>query len=116
MGWLTILESAPPLGSLPADYLVWLIQVRALLEAEMAAIPAQMEALIREYEVLTLEYDKVADDNRGLSGNMEVGQIKSESSQITQIRRTGALMLIGSFLGFLILGFIWLVQITQRTE
>ena len=116
MGWLTILESAPPSGSLPVDYLVWLVQVRVLLEAEMAAIPAQIEALIREYEVLTLKYAKVADGNRGLSGNMEVGQIRSEPSQITQIRPTGALVLIGSLLGFLVLGIIWLVQITRRTE
>ncbi len=115
-GWLSILESAPLLGSLPVDYQAWLIQVQAVLEAEMAAIPAQIEALIREYEALTLEYARVADGNRGLSGNMEVGQIKSEPSQINQIRPTGALMLVGSFLGFLVLGSIWIVQITRRTE
>jgi hypothetical protein len=116
LAWRTVLESSPPLGSLPTDYLTWLDQVLRLIETEMALIPGQIDDLNRHYENLAAEYRQNSDLSRGLSGNMEVGQIKSNSLQANPLRPTGVLVLIGGLIGFLVWMIISLAQITRRTE
>jgi hypothetical protein len=114
-GWLYILESAPPTGSLPEEYGAWLDMINVQLETELSAIPAQIAALSQGYDGLVMNYAKAADASRGLSGNMEVGQIKSEPVQIEQLRPTAALILVGAFLGLSLWIFWWLIQITRKT-
>jgi hypothetical protein len=115
MGWLPTLESAPPLGSLAVDYLAWLLQVRALIEAELAVLPVQIEALTSEHAALAAEYNRSADDSRALSANLKVQRLKAQAPRVERLRPTGTLMLIGGGLGFLVWGIFWLAQITRRT-
>jgi hypothetical protein len=116
LGWQPVLETAPPPGSLPVDYLAWLLQVRALVDAELAALPAQIRALTSEYKALAPEYTRAADDSRALLANLEVQLTNTEPPQVAHLRPSGSLMLIGGALGLLVWGIFWLVQITRRTD
>ena len=115
MGWLPILEAAPELGSLPEEYLTWLAQAEALIETELAVLPAQIETLSGEHAALAAEYNRAADDSRALSANLEVQSIKTEPPQVSRLRPTGTLMLIGGLAGLLVWVLFWLVGITRRT-
>ena len=65
LGWISLLEAAPPLDSPPENYLAWLVQVEAVIESELTSLPAQIERLTSEHETLAAEYSKAADDSQG---------------------------------------------------
>lgn len=114
-GWQSIINTEPPIGSVPEDYQRWLEQVNALIEAELAIIPLQIDALKSEFESLTVAYRKSSDESRGLSGNIEIGPLKSGMVDVVHLQPTGTLMLIGGVLSLIVMGLIWLVQVTRRT-
>ena len=114
-GWSPLLEAAPALGSYPAHYQVWLSQVIALIEAELAVLPAQIASLADDYAALTAEYAALADESRALSATLEVGPIVEQPPVIEHLRPTGTLLLIGGMLGLLVGGFFWLVQVTRKS-
>lgn len=115
-GWITAFDAAPLIGSLPSDYLLWLNQVNALIDAELARLPSIIDTLEVEHKDLSVQYDLAADQSRALSGNLEVSQIKDEPPNVISLRPTGTLMLIGGLLGLLAWMMGWLVQITRKTK
>jgi hypothetical protein len=115
-GWSAILDAYPSFGNLPAEYLDWLEQVGALLDAELAILPSQIENLQVEHDQVASEYEQTAIESRALSAGMEVAQIKEQSPEIVHLRPAGTLMLVGGVLGLLAWMLIWLYQISRRTE
>jgi len=115
-GWLSVLEAAPPPGSLPADYLAWLTQVSALIETELAILPTQIGALTLEQESLAKEYSEAADKSLALSANLVVKRLSSDPPRISHLRPTGTLILVGALLGLVVWGIFWLIQITRRMD
>ena len=115
IGWRSAMDSSPPLGAQPEDYLNWLQQVMTLIETELSEIPTQLENLTGEYNDLATEYNQIADTTLSLSGNLEVQNLKSNRLDVYQLRPTGALIIIGGVLGLLIYGVILIIQISRRT-
>jgi hypothetical protein len=116
MGWFSIMEDTPVFGSSSKEYLNWLGQVDAMIESELSALPAQIGALTHEQESLYSEYRTSADESKALSANLNVEILNNEQPQVTELRKTGTMMIIGGLLGVLAWGFGWLVQVTRRTE
>ncbi len=115
-GWIAALEAAPSLGTFPIEYLNWLTQVIALMDAELAELPKTIEALNVDFIQLTDEYKMAADQSRALAGNFEVAKIKAQPPEVDHLRPTGTLMLIGGLFGLMILIIGWVIQITRKTE
>jgi FtsZ-binding cell division protein ZapB len=114
-GWQHVLESAPPLGSLPADYLEWLLPVNALIEAEQMLLPGEIAALQEQHTNLSADYQQAAGQSQALSANIEVVQNQKVDPQITHLRPKGSLLLVGGLLGVLVLILGWLVKVTLRS-
>jgi hypothetical protein len=110
------MEDAPPNGSLLEDYLGWLDRVDGMIDAELSTIPAQIHVLASKKESLNTEYTKAADDSKALSANLAVQILNTEQPQLTRLRETGTMIVIGGLLGLLFWGFGWLVQVTRRTQ
>jgi hypothetical protein len=116
IGWVSIMEDAPVFSSFSEEYLNWLDQVDAMIESELSTLPAQISKLTREQESLNKEYRKSADESKALSANLNVEILNNEQPQVTELRKTGMMMIIGGLLGVLVWGFGWLVRVTRRTE
>ncbi|MFN2237709.1 MAG: hypothetical protein ACK2U1_26045 [Anaerolineales bacterium] len=116
VGWVSLMEDAPPNGSLLEDYLGWLDRVDGMIDAELSTIPAQIHVLASKKESLNTEYTKAADDSKALSANLAVQILNTEQPQLTRLRETGTMIVIGGLLGLLFWGFGWLVQVTRRTQ
>jgi hypothetical protein len=116
IGWVFLMEGAPPYGSLSEDYFSWLDQVDGMIEAELSTIPAQIDILTNKQEMLNTEYTKTADDSKALSANLAVQILNTEQPQLTHLRETGTMIVIGGLLGLTFWGFGWLVLVTRRTE
>ena len=116
IGWISLMEDAPPLGSVSEEYLSWMERVDEMIDAELSAIPAQISALTSKQGSLNSEYANSADDSKALSANLDVRILNTEKPQLTHLRETGAMIMVGGILGLLVWGIGWLVQITRRTE
>ena len=115
-GWVAVLDAALPMGSFPEDYLDWLTQTNALIDAELTVLPPLIQDLDGAHTNLTSEYHKAADQSRALSANLEVTQIKDELPDVVHHRPVGTLILIGGILGLLVWLMGWLIQITRKSE
>lgn len=115
-GWISALETAPPLGSYPADYLAWLQPVKTIVSAEISSLTSELASLEQEYASLSENYKIAAEQSRALSANVEISQIKNEPPQVIHLRPVGTLVLIGGLLGILVLMAGWVVYITRNTE
>jgi hypothetical protein len=112
--WTPILAAFPAQDALPADYLGYLENVTAPLEQEIQQIQAQIDALEQERASLAIHYEDASKKSRGFSANLDVEKISDALPQVTVIRPTARLALVGGLLGLVAWLIVWVAKITLR--
>lgn len=107
--WMALLDAQPDPSGLPADYMLWIDQVTAHINAEKSALAGQVRRLEQQQTDLAIRYTLTSKDSLGLSPNLEIQSIQFVAPRA--IRPTGTLIILGGIIGFLLWIFIQLAQI-----
>ena len=108
--WSSILESLPPTGSLPADYMQWSLELQGLLAQEIQNLQAELTILKQDREAATQEYERRVQRSRGLTTTTVVSRASDDASTVRAIRTTPTYALVGGLLGLLTWLLIWLLR------
>ena len=107
--WSSLSHTFPASDSPLQDYLFWIEQANIAIDQEIRLTDAQTENLEKEKLGLTNFYSQTSDTGLGLSENLEVEKITSDTPQFSVIRPTSTLILIGMVLGLISWIGYWLV-------
>ena len=111
--WPPLLASFPQAGAQTADYLSWVGQVLPVLGAEIEVRQVQIETLEAEQSGLAEQYAAASDASRGFSANLDVQKANTGPAQISAVRPSGLLALIGGALGLLAWAVLWLARLAM---
>ncbi|MEW5870933.1 MAG: hypothetical protein AB1894_16790 [Chloroflexota bacterium] len=108
--WPELAERFPASEEHVEKYLPWMEQANLLLDTEIIDLNSQIEALQEKQLTLSSEYEHSLQINLGLSADLQVEGVTADPPQVTVVRPTGLLMLIGGLFGLAI----WLAQWAVR--
>lgn len=111
--WMSLLDAQPALSGLPADYMIWIDQITAHINAESAELAQQIHRLEQQQTDLAIRYTLTSKDSLGLSPNLAIQSIQFVAPKV--IRPVGMLIILGGLIGFLIWVFIQLTQVGRPT-
>lgn len=114
--WLDPAEKFPAMEEPVEKYGPWMEQAKLLLESEITSLNTQVEALQKEQITLSSEYELSLHNNLGLSADLQVDSVTTDPPQITMVRPTGLLMLVGGLLGLGSWLAQWAIRITQQAR
>ena len=110
-GWSLLLEAIPAPGADSVEVLAWLDDFRAVIQAELADLPARSEMLETQYDELADAYARQAELSLALSANLSLGLPEEIAPTVEDVRPAGLLMLVGGFIALLL----WLLFALARS-
>lgn len=113
-GWRLTKDAFPVDGSPNPAYLAWLEKVLPLLDREIGLAHKQIEAQDQQYAELSAQYSQALEASLGLSAELLVQKISDRKLQLTIERPTGALILIGAAIGWIVWAMGWLIRPALR--
>lgn len=111
-----LLEDFPVPEAPTQDYITWVEQVIPLLEQEMMILQTQITNLEREHDDIAINYADASQKSLGLSADLIVDKITDSQPQISIVRPTGSIILVGALLGFIAWSLYWFVSLSSRKE
>lgn len=113
-GWRLTKDAFPVDGSPNPAYLAWLEKVLPLLDREIGLAHKQIEVQDQQYAELSAQYSQALEASLGLSAELLVQKISDRKLQLTIERPTGALILIGAAIGWIVWAMGWLIRPALR--
>jgi hypothetical protein len=114
--WAPMLEAFPPPDAVLQDYSDWVERATALLEQEILILQAQIETLESEKQHVAQQYAEASQKSLGLSPDLVVDRITDDQPELSVVRPTGWLMLIGSAIGLICWATVWFARITLQVK
>jgi hypothetical protein len=112
--WSLLLEEFPDRDAPQQDYIVWLDRAARYLDTEIQIQQFQIGTLEENIQRLTAQYEDASQKSQGLSADLLVDKITDEEPVQSIVRPTGQLMLIGSILGLIVWGYLFMARISMR--
>jgi hypothetical protein len=112
--WRPLSQAFPPPGAPLSAYQAWVAQAIALVDQEIQAVQTQTDVLEQEKQALAARYSQAVENSLGLSAELKVDQISDTQPQLSQVRPTGTLILIGAILGLIAWLVVWLARPAMR--
>jgi len=112
--WNLLLDDFPAQDAPQQDYILWLDRAARYLDAEIQIQQSQVDALEENIQRLTAQYEDASQNSLGLSADLLVDKITDEEPVQSIVRPTGQLMLIGSILGLIVWGYLFMARIGMR--
>jgi hypothetical protein len=112
--WSLLLEEFPDRDAPQQDYIVWLDRAARYLDTEIQIQQFQIDTLEENIQRLTAQYEDASQKSQGLSADLLVDKITDEEPVQSIVRPTGQLMLIGSILGLIVWGYLFMARISMR--
>jgi hypothetical protein len=106
--WRSLLQDFPTEDTVAAGYFDWLQKLSISLDERLGLAQTQFDSLGQEYDQVYQAYQAVVDASRGLSANVDVGELFLDPNRAQALRPTGLTALVGGILGFLTWGLFWL--------
>ncbi len=106
--WRTLLQEIPAEDAPVAGYFDWLEKLSLSLNERLGLAQTQFDSLAQEYDKVYKAYQVVVEASRGLSANVDVGELFLSPSGAQALRPTGLTALVGGILGLLTWGLFWL--------
>ncbi len=116
VAWEQLAKSFPAEHQACQDYLPWLERANLLFDQEIGVLNSQFETLEGQKQALAAQYTQAAKKSLGLSADLEVEGITSDQPQVTLVRPTGLLILVGSLLGLIAWLAQWIVRIAMQAK
>ncbi len=115
--WLALLNLQPAVDARASEYLTWIAQVQAAIQAEAPVLQAQQDTWEKENRQLLKSYEQAVKTSRGLSANLEVQDVNpKEEAQLSQARPLGLFPLVGGLLGMVVFLVLQLLRITRQSR
>lgn len=114
--WLEILNNFPVEPSPVHAYLPVVEKAIAANDLEIRSLNGQIARFSEENTRLAAAYTQASEKSMGFSPNLKIDRITEEAPQITHIRPTGVLVLVGASLGFILWLLYTLVSINHKAK
>ena len=118
--WEKILAAFPSSQASSQEYVTFLNITISALDKEILTLQNQTRTLEKNKNDTLSKYAATSSNSLGLSSNLIVDQVTDEPAQITSVRPSGALILVGGLLGIIIWAFYWIsgivIQRPTNTE
>jgi hypothetical protein len=112
--WSLLLNEFPSQGAPQQEYLLWLDRASQYLQVETQIQQSQFDALEASRQSLLTQYEVASQKSQGLSADLLVDKITDEEPVQSIVRPTGQLMLIGSILGLIAWGYLFMARVSMR--
>jgi hypothetical protein len=114
--WKTLLDEMPSAQAPAQTYFPWVDQVITVIDSQAQTLQSQIDSLKPEQTSLSNQQAAAALASRGLSGNLAVKKATNATPEVTSLRPTSLMALVGGILGFLIWLIVWLARIPFRSK
>jgi len=98
------------------DYITWLDSVFSLLDKQILISQSQIAALEDKKNEVASIYTDSSRKSLGLSADLQVDKITTAQPELTIVRPTGLLVLIGGILGLISWAILWVTRISLLTR
>lgn len=114
--WHELITKAPGPGTTIKEFSTWLKPVSTIIGQENKSIQAEVTALQAEKDKLSTQYTQVAQKSLGLSPNLSVEKGSDSAPEITVVRPSSEMALVGAAMGLLVWVAFWLGRIASRNR
>jgi len=114
--WLEILNNFPVEPSPVRTYQPVVEKAIAVIDMEIRSLNGQIARFSDENTRLAAAYTQASEKSMGFSPNLKIDSITEEAPQITRVRPTGVLVLVGGSLGFILWLLFILVDINHKAR
>jgi hypothetical protein len=111
-----LLEDFPPPQAHASEYITYLQRAISILDQEILTLQGQSEALEKKKNALVDQFAATTAHSLGLSGNLVVDQVTNAPAEITSVRPSGVLILVGGALGIILWALIWTAKIVKKHQ
>ncbi|MCK4724485.1 MAG: hypothetical protein KAT29_01725, partial [Anaerolineales bacterium] len=109
-----ILLSFPDNNSPAGDYLIWIEQMRLLVEYRIRSLQVENDLLVAEISSVSSQWEAALQEGQGLAATLTLENRKNPQPEVRQLRSYGLAALIGSMVGLLLWIVVFLVKITRK--
>jgi hypothetical protein len=96
------------------DYLIWIEQMRLLIEDRIRSLQVENDLLVAEISSVSSQWEAALQEGQGLAATLTLENRKNTQPEVRQIRSYGLAALIGSMVGLLLWIVVFLVKITRK--
>jgi len=109
-----ILLGFPDNNSPAGDYLIWIEQMRLLVEDRIRSLQVENDLLVAEISSVSSQWEAALQEGQGLAATLTLENRKNTQPEVRQLRSYGLAALIGSMVGLLVWIVVFLVKITRK--
>ena len=112
--WESVLQTFPPEYATASEYTSFIQLALSTLDQNIAILESQMAVLEKEKETASKNYTAATKNSLGLSASLVVDQVTNAPAELSAIRPSGVLVLIGGLLGLIFWAMIWISRVVSN--